>query len=129
MREPKWLLPEFVVAIQKTLLAEYGGDVGIRDQKLFESAMARAKQKYHYEPNSSIFDLAAAYSYGLAKNHPFIDGNKRTALMAGLVFLEINRVKFDAPEADAAVTFEELAAGRLAESELSRWFELHSGKA
>ena len=129
MKEPKWLLPELIVAIQKMVLAEHGGEAGVRDDKLFESALNRPKQKYHYEPSSSLFDLAAAYSYGLAKNHAFIDGNKRIALLAGLVFLEINHVDFDAPEAEATIAFEELATGTFSESELSHWFELHSRKA
>jgi death on curing protein len=82
--------------------------------------------KLHYEPGSSLFDLAAPYSYGLAMNHPFVDGNKRTALLAGLVFLTLNGVAFNALEAEAVVTFQALAAGNVPEGELSSWFATHS---
>ena len=111
MKKPKWLLPETIVAVQNVLLAEHGGEVGIRDGTLLESALARPQQKHRYEPASTVFELAAAYSYGLAKNHPFVDGNKRIALTAALIFLEINGVELDAPEVEAASIFESLASG------------------
>lgn len=129
MKEPKWLLPEIVIAVQKALLAEHGGGAGIRDETLLDSAMARPKQKYHYDSKSTIYELAAAYSYGLAKNHPFVDGNKRIALTAGLVFLELNGIECSASEAEAAAIFEQLAAGKISEQELSNWFQLHAEKA
>lgn len=129
MREPKWLLPEIVIAVQKVILAEHGGGTGIRDETLFESAIARPKQKYHYGSSSTVYELAAAYSYGLAKNHPFVDGNKRIALTAGLVFLGLNGIGCSAPEAEAAAIFEKLAAGKISEEELSNWFKLHAEKA
>lgn len=129
MKEPKWLLPEIVIAVQKALLAEHGGGTGLRDETLFDSAMARPKQKYHYEHKSTIYELAGAYSYDLANNHPFVDGNKRIALTAGLVFLDLNGVECNAPEAEAAAIFERLAAGKVSEEELGNWFLLHSEKA
>ena len=93
MSEPKWVLPEVVIAVHDMLLAEHGGGTGIRDQELLDSGLARAKQKHNYEPESSIFDLAASYSFSLAKNHAFVDGNKRTAFTVGVIFLEINGCK------------------------------------
>ena len=126
MTEPKWLLAEAVVAMHEIVLAGHGGAGGIRDEKLLHSALAGPVNKYHYEPASSLFELAAAYSFGLAMNHPFFDGNKRTALLAGLVFLSLNGADFNAPEAETVVTFEALAAGNVSEGELSDWFETHS---
>ena len=126
MTEPKWLLPEAVVAMHEIVLAEHGGLAGIRDERLMDSALARPVNKFHYQPESSLFDLAAAYSFGLAMNHPFVDANKRTALLAGLVFLSLNGVDFNAPEAETVVTFEALAAGDVSEGELSNWFKIHS---
>lgn len=128
MNEPVWVLGSVIDAVHSMLLAEHGGGTGVRDKSLFDSAVARAQQKYFYDPDTSIYLLAAAYSYGLAKNHPFVDGNKRTAFTIGTLFLELNGYKLSAPETDAAIIFEQLAGGQLAEVELAAWFELHSGK-
>lgn len=122
MSDPIWLLEEVVIAVHQMLLAEHGGADGIRDKSLLESALAKPRQKFAYEPEASLFDLAAAYSFGIAKNHPFVDGNKRVALTAALVFLEINGIEFQATEPEAAVTFERLAAGLVSEVELAVWF-------
>lgn len=122
MKEPAWLLPEVVTAVHQMLLAEHGGAPGIRDEALLESALNRPRQRFEYADGPSIFDLAAAYCYGLAKNHPYVDGNKRLALTIAVVFLEINGYFFDAPEPDAVVIIEELAAGKLTEADLSNWF-------
>lgn len=129
MTQPKWLNLEVTLAVHKMLLAEYGGGEGLRDEKLLESALSRPQQKYAYATESSLYDLAAALSFGLAKNHPFIDGNKRVVLTLGLVFLEINGIEVTAPEPEAALTFEALAAGKMSEEELSKWYELHAGEA
>ena len=123
MKKPRWLLVEFVVAVNKTTLAEHGGSEGIREMEMLESAMARPINKLAYESKSTIFDLAAAYSFGIAMNHPFVDGNKRTALIAGLVFLKTNGINFKADEAETTLVFEDLAAGKLSEVELSRWYK------
>ena len=123
MKNPKWLLVDFVIAVHNLVLAEHGGPEGIRDEKMLDSALARPLNKNAYEPRSTVFDLAAAYSYGIAMDHPFVDGNKRTALMAALVFLDINQQKFSASEPETAAAFESLAAGKLSEKELSRWFQ------
>ena len=126
--EPAWVLDEIVESVHSLLLAEHGGGSGIRDKPLLDSALARAKQKFSYDSDISIFDLAAAYSFGIAKNHPFVDGNKRTAFTVGTLFLEINGYKLNATEVDATITFENLASGVLKENELSFWFKEHSIK-
>jgi death-on-curing protein len=123
MREPVWVLDEIVESVHSMLLAEYGGGSGIRDKALLDSALARAQQKFSYDSDVSIFDLAAAYSFGIAKNHPFIDGNKRTAFTIGTLFLEINGFKLNATEVDATITFENLATDIINENELSSWFK------
>ena len=129
MNEPKWVLEEAAKAIQRMLLSEHGGDEGVRDIALLESALNRAPQKFAYDSKATVFELAAAYSFGIAKNHPFIDGNKRTAFMAGVIFLEINGYKFVASEAESTAIFEGLAGSKISESELSMWFEQNSKKA
>lgn len=129
MSEPKWVLLEVVNAVHQMLLAEHGGGTGIRDQELLASALARAKQKHNYEPESSFFDLAASYSFGLAKNHAFVDGNKRTAFTVGVIFLEINGYEFFASETDATLIFEALASGEISEDQLSEWFSINAKKA
>jgi len=126
MKEPDWVLAEVVTAVHQMLLAEHGGTPGIRDHTLLESALNRPRQRFEYADDSSIFDLAASYCYGLASNHPFVDGNKRIALTVAAIFLEINGYFLDSPEPDAVVVIKDLAAGKLTEEDLSRWFSEHS---
>ena len=126
MNEPKWILVETVISIHQIILAEHGGSTGIRDMSLLESALARPKQRYVYQPESTLFELAASYSFDLAKNHPFVDGNKRTSLTVGILFLELNGLSFHAPEPEAVIAFENLASGLISELGLSDWFRLHS---
>lgn len=123
MKEPIWVLRETVIAVHQMLLAEHGGLPGIRDETLLDSALSRPQQSFAYSDQPSIFDLAASYSYGLALNHPFVDGNKRIALTVAAIFLELNSYSLDATEAEAVITFEHLAAGKLTEKQLSSWFE------
>ena len=123
MREPVWVLDEIVELVHSMLLAEHGGGSGIRDKTLLKAALARSKQKFNYDSDVSIFDLAAAYSFGIAKNHPFVDGNKRTAFTIGTLFLEINGFKLNATEVDATITFENLATDIINEKDLSSWFK------
>jgi death-on-curing protein len=108
------------------LLAEHGGSAGLRDKALLESALSRPKQRYLYEPESTLFHLAASYSFGLIKNHPFVDGNKRVALAVGAIFLEINGLSLNAPEPETVIIFEQLASGDFSENELADWFEVFS---
>jgi death-on-curing protein len=129
MKEPAWVLENVAQAVHSMLLASHGGGSGIREKALLDSELARPRQKYTYEPNISIFVLAAAYSFGIAKNHLFVDGSKRTAFTIGTLFLEINGFHLGAPEPDAAITFEKLASGQLDEAELAGWFETHCSEA
>ena len=122
MKEPSWILPEVVTAVHQMLLSEHGGAVGIRDAALLESALNRPRRRFEYAINPSVFDLAASYCYGLANNHPFIDGNKRIALTIAAIFLEINGYTINAPEPETVVIIEDLAAGNLTEESLSEWF-------
>ncbi len=123
MNEPVWVLDDVVKAIHSMLLAEHGGQDGIRDKSLLSSALNRPKQKFNYDKNQSIFDLAAAYSFALAKNPPFIDDNKRTAFTIGVLFLELNGIILNATEVEATITFENLASSKVNEGELSQWFK------
>lgn len=117
---------EVVVSVHQMLLAEHGGSQGVRDQGLLDSALSRPRQRFSYSDEHSIFDLAAAYAYGLAGNHPFVDGNKRVALTVAAVFLELNGYSLDATEAEAVVMFEQLASGSVSEEDLSIWFRSSS---
>lgn len=122
MKEPRWLEQSFILTMQEELLARFGGDVGIRDIGLLESALARPCRKYHYgEP--SLFELAAAYAAGVIKNHPFMDGNKRTGFLAAYVFLEINGVGCDASEEEVFLKTYDLAAGEISEADYATWLK------
>ncbi len=109
-------------AIQSAQILEHGGMPGIRDEGLLKSALARPQQKWNYEPESDIAALAAAYAFGLAKNHGFVDGNKRAAFMTAYTFLGLNGFDFDASEIEIVTTIERLAAGRVSEAALADWF-------
>lgn len=120
MKEPLWLSDELVIAIHDEQLRLFGGPAGLRDVGALESALGRAQNRFHYD-NGSLPELAAAYCYGITRNHAFVDGNKRTALLAIATFLEINGVVFDAEEPDAVVMVRSLAAGEIDEAGLARW--------
>jgi death-on-curing protein len=121
----RWLSKRVVLAIHAEQLAEHGGAPGIRDDGLLESALARPRQRAAYaEPDAA--DLAASYSYGIVRNHPFVDGNKRTGFVAGATFLLLNGRAFEAAETDVATTFEQLAAGALTEQRLAEWLRANS---
>ena len=126
MKTPKWLRKDTIIAVHQKTLLEQGGAPGIRDEGLLESALARPINILEYALEPNLFDLAAAYGFGIASNHPFIDGNKRVAFYASVGFLRINGVYLNAGEADAAVTFIALAAGELSEEELASWFRNNS---
>ena len=120
-RPPRWLTKAMVLALQRAQLAEHGGSPGLRDDGLLESALARPEQKLAYEPESDLATLAAAYAFGLAKNHAFVDGNKRAAFVAMYVFLGLNGYDFEAPEPEVVRTIERLAAGKVTERQLANW--------
>ena len=120
MNEPNWLSEEIVMAIHDEQLVIHGGGTGLRDQGMLLSALERPLNKWSYE-GADLAELAAAYAFGLAKNHPVIDGNKRTALLALYTFLYINDVDFIVPEPNAAAAILALAAGEVDEDGLTRW--------
>lgn len=121
MTDIKWLSKEAVFAMHARQLAEHGGGTGVRDEGLLESALQRPQNRAAYEA-SDIAGLAAAYAYGIARNHPFIDGNKRTALVASRTLLLINGFQINAPKIDRLRTFLALAEGTLTEEDLAAWF-------
>lgn len=120
MKEPRWLTREIVIVLHAELVAEHGGAAGLRDDGALQSAIAHSQQKYHYE-SPELPDLAAAYAYGLAKNHPFVDGNKRVALAALDVFLRLNGWVLKAKETDTTATVLDLAGSALSEGALRAW--------
>ena len=128
MTEPQWVSSAVALAVHRMLLAEHGGLPGLRDEALLESALARPRQQYAYEPTASLFDLAASYGHGLIRNHPFADGNKRVALVVAALFLEINGWQLVAPEPETALVFEKLAADEIDEAGLARWLREHAVK-
>lgn len=108
------------------LVAEHGGRAGIRDEGLLSSALARPRNRRVYGGSTTLFGLAAGYGVGIIRNHPFLDGNKRLALMVVYVFLEINGYCLDAPEVEAADIMLRLASGELEEEDLARWLKMNS---
>lgn len=119
-QEPAWLTYEQVIAIHSRQLRRFGGASGLRDEGLLRSALERPRNKWHYEA-VDLPELAAAYAYGLAKNHAFVDGNKRVAFMALMVFLRKNDVRFAPDPAHATAIILSLAAGKVSEGSLARW--------
>jgi death-on-curing protein len=119
--EPRWLTTEVVRALHDELLATFGGAPGVRDVGLLESALARPRHLWSFEPASVLPRLAAAYGFGLARDHPFVDGNKRVAVVSVAVFLALGGRRFDPDEADEVRTILALAAGELDEPQLAAW--------
>lgn len=119
-----WIATEVALATHAEQLTEHGGGDGIRDAGMLDSAMARPRNLADYgEPD--VADLAAAYAYGVARNHPFVDGNKRTAAVISETFLMLNGQALQATDAELVVAFVALAAGELSEDELADWFRQH----
>lgn len=125
MSEPFWLTRQIVIAIHDEQLAIHGGASGLRDEGMLESALDRPKNKWSYE-NADLAELAAAYAFAIARNHPFVDGNKRTALVVTLTFLLVNGLAVTAPREDRYFIFYDLAAGKLSEDEFARWLEVNT---
>jgi len=123
MIEPDWVAENRAIAIHRRQIAEHGGGDGVRDMGLSQSALARPQNAYHYHKVVSLARLAAAYAYGIAKNHPFIDGNKRTAYVVARLFLIKNGYDINASREEKYLTVLSLAEGRLTEEELAAWFE------
>jgi death-on-curing protein len=124
-RSPTWLGRVVVDAIHADQVREHGGLPGARDENALQSALARPQQKYAYDPAINLAGLAAAYGFGLARNHPYRDGNKRIAFLALVTFLGINGKDFEASDADVVSTMLALADGSLTEAQLARWVRSH----
>jgi death-on-curing protein len=130
MDDPIWISKELAIAIHQRQLAEHGGADGVRDEGLLDSALDRARQRFAYEdPTPSMPVLAAAYAFGIARNHAFIDGNKRTAYVVCRTFLILNGFDLTAEPIDRYRTFLDLAAGSLSEPELAIWLTEHAKRA
>lgn len=120
MSEPRWITKDQIVRIHAEQLAVFGGPAGLRDEGMLESALGRPQNKWAFgETDYAV--LAAAYAFGLARNRPFVDGNKRAAFMAMMVFLRKNGIRFAPDEAEATVAIIGLAAGEIEEDGLARW--------
>jgi len=116
-----WLTRQMAEAVHDRQLAEHGGGEGVRDAGLLESALARPQNLLHYsEPDLAA--MAAAYAFGIARNHPFVDGNKRTAWVAARLFLRLNDGELHFDKAEATIMMQQLADGELGEDEVAAWF-------
>jgi death-on-curing protein len=129
MPEPLWMEEADALVAHDLELAAHGGMEGVRDAGMLFSALARPKNLLAYADSApSLCALAAAYAYGISSNHPFVDGNKRTALVVSFAFLEVNGLEVIASQEDAYLTFLGLAAGELTEEQLARWFKANTRK-
>ena len=120
-KEPLWVEVRDVLAIHDRLLALHGGAPGLRDLGLLESALARPRHHHAYHRTRDIVEMAALYTAGIVRNHPFVDGNKRTGFVIGILFLELHGFDFKASEEDATHAVMALAAGTLDETSFVRW--------
>jgi death-on-curing protein len=123
-REPTWLSRIVIDAVHTDQLRAHGGMAGLRDENALESALARPRKKWSYEPGNDLAMPAAAYGFGLVKNHPYRDGNKRISFLAMLIFLELNGYDLDAGEPEILTVMLALADGRLSEDKLAEWIRL-----
>lgn len=126
MKEPRWLSTLMIRAIHGSQMQEHGGSLGLRDKGLLDSALNRPRTRFHYEAETDLIDLAASYGFGLARNHPFVDGNKRVAFQAMYVFLGLNGRRIEAEEPEVVRVILSLAAGELEESDLAEWLRAHT---
>lgn len=125
-REPTWLSRLVVDAIHADQLREHGGLTGVRDENALESALARPRQTWHYRATTDIAQLAAGCAFGLVRNHPYRDGNKRIGFLATVTFLGVNGYELDASDEDVVIEFVALAAGTFTEDDLAAWIRTRS---
>ena len=126
MSEPVSISAQLVRAIHDDQIAQHGGSLGIRDENLFLASLDRPKNLFAYGTSPNLFDLAAAYGYGIAKNHPFIDGNKRTRFILMGVFLELNGYSLDAPEMEVVLMMERIATDLEDQQSIAIWLQERS---
>lgn len=120
-KEPLWIEERDALAIHDRLLALHGGTTGLRDRGLLDSALARPRQHHAYAKTSDVVEMAALYTAGIVRNHPFVDGNKRTGFVIGVLFLELHGFDFTASQADATQAVMALAAGTIDEAGYAAW--------
>ncbi len=123
MKEPVWVEKEALLLLHLKALARFGGAEGLRDEGLLDSALMRPRNAFHYDGQKEVAALAASYAFGLAKNHPFVDGNKRAAFMAVGVFLAMNGWTLNCDSVDAIQAVMALAGGEIGESEFAAWLK------
>ena len=128
MKRPVWIDARDALVLHDRLLALHGGAAGLRDETLLQSALARPQQHRSYATSPNLPDMAAAYTAGIVRNHPFIDGNKRTGFVLGILFLEMNGVQFTSSEEDAARAVLDLAAGKMDEAEYSAFLRVNTAR-
>ena len=126
MDEPKWIGRTLLDAMHADQLRQHGGLPGIRDEGLIESALSRPRHKWTYGEAEDLADLAAAYGFGLGKNHGYYDGNKRIAFVAMYTFLGVNGLRLKAPEPEAVRVMLDVASGALLENDLAAWVRAHA---
>lgn len=126
MDELFWLDEKIIRVIHEDQLSQHGGSSGIRDENLLLASLARPRNLYTYGETVTLFDLAAAYGFGLVKNHPFVDGNKRTAFLAMAIFLEVNGYSLETSETEVVVIMEGLATDLETQKTVSRWLRENS---
>jgi death-on-curing protein len=126
VNEPLWVSKKAVLAVHNAQLAEHGGSDGIRDETLLDSALAKPLNVFDCADQPDIFQLAASYAFGIARNHAFVDGNKRTALVVSFTFLDRNGWDIVAAKENIYFTFLHLADGSLTEEDLTTWFTKHA---
>lgn len=124
--EPIWVRDDVVLAVHRRQIAEHGGMDGVRDISLLQSALSKPKNLFFYEENIRLERLATSYAYGIARNHPFLDGNKRTAFVVCRLFLKLNGIELNASAEAKYTTFIHLAEGSLSEAALTDWIQEHS---
>jgi death on curing protein len=127
MQEPTWINRDVVIAIHEAQLAEHGGGTGVRDAGLLDSALGRAPNLLAYG-TPDLCALAAAYGYGISRNHPFIDGNKRTGFVATVLFLRLNGMALQASHTDCVLTMLQVAAGDISEEAFAAWLRRHTSQ-
>lgn len=128
MKQPRWISRRALLLLQAESIAEHGGLPGLRDQGALDSALARPQNRLAYGKNCDLADLAAAYAFGLSRNHPFRDGNKRIAFLAAGLFLELNGFDLRPEPLTAVETFFGLAAGTITEKEVAAWIRQNSSR-
>ncbi|PYX28539.1 MAG: type II toxin-antitoxin system death-on-curing family toxin [Acidobacteria bacterium] len=129
MKQPNWIDPRALLLLHGESLAEHGGSKGLRDENAFHSALARPQHVFRYKPDAGMAQLAGAYGFGLIRDHPFNDGNKRVGFLAILLFLDLNGFELNVDQIDAIQTIMNVAGGELSETELTNWIRTHLRRA